>query len=207
MFGSLYSVRSRLYLANAWECWCSALGSAPIYFVLFFCSFLLLGRAPRASRPTGRSCSCVLRPPRSSDKILSSWKPRSQESVIFSLRRGLGRDNQPTPCVMGFSCERDSHSEPCLGPGESPLDEGVSHAEDGPAGAAESSCTWERAGISPSCLVFVGGSRSALCVCARQLVGGHVVVVIDHYRQSCCSARRGLLLQHFRRPTRIVIGV
>ena len=61
--------------------WCSALGSAPIYFVLFFCSFLLLGRAPRASRPTGRSCSCVLRPPRSSDKILSSWKPRSQESV------------------------------------------------------------------------------------------------------------------------------
>ena len=99
--------------------WCSALGSAPIYFDLLFCSFLLLGRAPRASRPTGRSCSCVLRPPRSSDKILSSWKPRSQESVIFSLRRGLGRDNQPTPCAMGFSCERDSHSEPCLGPGES----------------------------------------------------------------------------------------
>ena len=67
--------------------WCSALGSAPIYFVLFFCSFLLLGRAPRASRPTGRSCSCVLRPPRSSDKILSSWKPRSQESVVSSLKR------------------------------------------------------------------------------------------------------------------------
>ena len=36
--------------------------------------------------------------------------------AIFSLRRGLGRDNQPTPCVMGFSCERDSHSEHCLGP-------------------------------------------------------------------------------------------
>ena len=34
------------------------------------------------------------------------------------MRRGLGRDNQPTPCVMGFSCERDSHSEPCLVPGE-----------------------------------------------------------------------------------------
>ena len=42
---------------------------------------------------------------------------------IFSLAlsRGLGRGNQPTPCVIGFSSERDSHSEPRLEPGEVPF--------------------------------------------------------------------------------------
>ena len=83
---------------------------------------------------------------------------------------------------MGFSCERVSPSEPRFGPGESPLDGGGSHAEDGPIGAAESPCTWEGGENGPSRLVSVGVSFPALRMRAGQLEGGNVVMVVDYYR-------------------------
>ena len=85
---------------------------------------------------------------------------------------------------MGFSCERDSPSEPRPGLGESPFDEGVAHPEDEPKGVTESPCTWVDARHGP---LRAGSGFVSLVVGALQEVG-HVVVVIDHYWQTCRGA-------------------
>ena len=87
--------------------------------------------------------------------------------------------------------------------GESPLDEGVSHAEEEPEGVTESPYTWVDARNS---LLHADNSFVSLVVGALQ-EAGHVAVVIDHHRQTRRSARRGLLLQRFGDPTSIVVHV
>ena len=95
-------------------------------FVLFCCS-----GSQRAPRHTpGCLALCPFRP---EDKILSSWRHTRVRHLFIGP--ALGRETAARPCVMGFSCERDSPSEPRPGLGESPLDEGVSHAEVGPKGS------------------------------------------------------------------------
>ena len=75
--------------------------------VFSFCSFLLLGHTTHAPRHTpGCLAPCLFRPV---DKILSSWRhTRVRQLFIGSA---LGRETADRPCVMGFSCERDSPSE------------------------------------------------------------------------------------------------
>ena len=99
--------------------------------VFSFCSFLLLGHTTHAPRHTpGCLTPCLFRPV---DKILSSCRHTRVRHLFIGS--ALGRETADRPCVMGFSCERDSPSEPRPGLGESPFDEGVSHAEDEPKGS------------------------------------------------------------------------
>ena len=101
--------------------------SAGSFFFLFFSA----ARAHNALRVTPRAAWPF---------AVSDLKTRYSHLGDTRVRHlfigpALGRETAARPCVMGFSCERDSPSEPRPGLGESPLDEGVSHAEVGPKGS------------------------------------------------------------------------